>query len=426
LLNSFRCAFVPRSLGWLVAGLLVVGGGQRLKAEINWPGWGGPTGSSHSEEKGLPLTWSTADLLWKTPLKGEGHSTPVIWGNQVFLTTALDGGRQRVVLAIDRRDGKPLWEQIAWSGEPEESHKMNGWASSSCATNGQVVVAFFGRGGLHAYALDGKRLWSRDLGRFDGPWGTAASPIFYGNTVIQNCDSESKESSLLAVDYRTGETIWSTPRLVIRGWSTPIVIRTANREELILNSHEGVRGYDPASGRELWWCKGFTGRGEPVPAYDGHLLYVVNGLPGGDVYAVRPGGEGDVTESHRTWHTPRRGGRDLPSPTVIGKYMLAVSMSGILFCYDCETGKELWKERIGANYSSSPLVAEGRAYFQSDAGETVVVEPGDQIKIVARSVLGSEADELFRAALVPSQGQLFIRSTKSLYCVGAKQASAAQ
>ena len=302
---------------------------------------------------------------------------------------------------------------------------MNGWASATCATNGQVVVAFFGRGGLHAYALDGKHLWSHDLGRFEGPWGTAASPIFYGDTVIQNCDSESPEASLLAVDYRTGETVWSTPREVVRGWSTPIIIRVQDRDELILNGQSGVRGYDPATGRELWHCKGFNGRGEPVPAYAHGLLYVVNGLAG-DVYSVRPGGAGDVTDTHRAWHTPRRVGRDLPSPVVIGKHVLAISMPGILFCYDCDTGKELWKERIGANYSSTPLVAEGRAYFQSDAGETVVIEPGDELKIVAKSDLSSHDDELFRAALVPSRGQMFVRSTRYLYCIGAKAADGAR
>ena len=419
-----QCLELLWRLGMAAGALLLVSAaGSPSRGEINWPGWGGPTGSGHSEEKNLPTSWTADNILWKAPLQGEGHSSPCVWGQQVFLTTALDGGRERVVMSLDRTTGKLLWQHVAWKGEPEESHKMNGWASATCATNGTVVVAFFGRGGLHGYTLDGKQLWSRDLGRFDGPWGTAASPIFYGETVIQNCDSESPESSLLAVDYRTGKTVWNTPRLVIRGWSTPIVIRAGEREELILNSHEGVRSYDPATGRELWWCKGFTGRGEPVPAYDGQKLYVVNGLPGGDVYAVRPGGEGDVTETHRTWHTPRRGGRDLPSPVVIGKYMLAVNMPGILYCYDCETGKELWKERIGANFSSSPLVAGGRAYFQTDAGETVVVEPGETMNIVARSTMPSAADELFRAAPVPSRGQLLIRSTRFLYCVGGKGAT---
>jgi hypothetical protein len=302
---------------------------------------------------------------------------------------------------------------------------MNGHASATCATNGQMVVAFFGRGGLHAYSLDGKHLWSRDLGRFDGPWGTAASPIFYGDTVIQNCDSESPESALVAVDSSTGETVWKTPRQVIRGWSTPLVIKTDQREELVLNSQQGVRGYDPKTGAELWHCHGFSGRGEPVPAFAQGLLCVVNGLSG-DIYAVRPGGEGDVTATHRVWHTPRRAGRDLPSPVAVGKYLLVCSMGGILVGYDCTTGKELWKERIGSKFATTPLVAEGRAYFQSEDGETVVVEPGETMKIVAKSKLASDSDEIFRASIVPSQGQLFIRSTRFLYCIGPKSGDAAK
>jgi outer membrane protein assembly factor BamB len=387
------------------------------KAEVNWPRWGGPDGSSHTTESGLPLKWTAADIAWKVPLQGFGQSMPCIWGDTILLTTALDGGKQRVVFAVDRRTGKTLWEQVAWTGEPEDSHVMNGHASASCATNGKVVVAFFGKGGLHGYALDGKPLWSRDLGQFDGPWGTAASPIFYGDTVIQNCDSESDDSYLLAVNAETGETVWKTPRQVIRGWSTPIVIQTPQREELILNSHSGVRGYDPKTGAELWWCKGFNGRGEPVPAYAHGLLYVLNGLAG-DVYSVRPGGAGDVTGTNRVWHTPRRAGRDLPSPVVVGDYLLGCSMAGVLVCYDCQSGKELWKQRIGPKFSTTPLVAEGHAYFQSEEGHTIVIEPGPEMKIVGESKLESDSDELFRASIVPCQGQLFIRSNKFLYCIG--------
>ncbi|MEX0676956.1 MAG: PQQ-binding-like beta-propeller repeat protein [Pirellulales bacterium] len=397
---------------------------RESRAEVNWPRWGGPDGTSHSAETGLPVSWTEENIVWKAGLKGWGQSMPVVWGDRIFLTTALDGGRQRVVFCVDRRDGKTLWEQAAWTGEPEPSHNMNGHASATCATNGKVVVAFFGRGGLHAYSLDGKHLWSRDLGRFEGPWGTAASPIFYGDTVIQNCDSESPESSLVAVDYRTGETVWNTPRMVIRGWSTPVIVKTPEREELVLNSQLGVRSYNPKTGAELWWCKGFAGRGEPVPAYAHGMLFVVNGLQG-DIYAVRPGGTGDVTATHRAWHTPRRAGRDLPSPVVIDKYLLACSMPGILFCYDCQTGKELWKERIGPKFSSTPLVSEGRAYFQSEEGDTIVVEPGEKMNIVGKSKLESESDELFRASLVPCQGQILIRSNKFLYAIGPKSGGAA-
>ena len=395
------------------------------RAEVHWPRWGGPDGSSHTAETGLPLQWTEENIVWKAGLEGFGQSRPGGWGDRLFLTTALEDGRQRVVFCVDRKSGKTLWREVAWTGEPEPSHKMNGHASATCATNGKVVVAFFGRGGLHAYSLEGKHLWSRDLGRFDGPWGTAASPIFHGDTVIQNCDSESPESALVAVDSSTGETVWKTPRQVIRGWSTPLVIKTDQREELVLNSQQGVRGYDPKTGAELWWCQGFSGRGEPVPAFSQGLLCVVNGLSG-DIYAVRPGGEGDVTATHRVWHTPRRAGRDLPSPVTVGNYLLVCSMGGILVGYDCTTGKELWKERIGSKFATTPLVSEGRAYFQSEDGETVVVEPGDTMKIVAKSKLASDSDEIFRASLVPSQGQLFIRSTKFLYCIGPKSGDAAK
>ncbi len=411
-----RCCNVRSRLaaGLMILALVLAG---EAGAEVNWPRWGGPAGDSHTQETGLPLKWSADNVLWKAELPGVGQSSPVIWGDRIFLTSALDKGRQRVVFAVDRKSGKLLWQHVAWTGEPEPSHVMNGWASSSCATNGKVVVAFFGRGGMHAYSLDGQHLWSRNLGQFEGPWGTAASPIFHGDLVIQNCDSESKESSLLAVDARTGETVWNTPREVVRGWSTPIVIRGAQREELILNSHTGVRSYDPRSGRELWWCKGFNGRGEPVPAYENGLLYVVNGLAG-DIYSVRPGGEGDVTGKDRVWHTPRRAGRDLPSPVAVGNYLMVISMAGILTCYDCASGKELWKDRLADKYSSTPLVAEGRVYFQSEAGGTTVVEPGDKLNVVAESKLPAEPDEIFRASLVPCQGQIFSRSTRFLYCIG--------
>jgi outer membrane protein assembly factor BamB len=390
-----------------------------VRSEDRWPRLGGPDGSSHSTETGLPTQWTAENILWKSALKGFGQSSPCIWDGRIFLTTALNDGRERMVFAVDQRDGRILWEHIAWTGEPERTHVMNGHASATCATNGQVVVAFFGKGGLHGYTLDGKHLWSRDLGDFAGPWGTAASPIFHGDTVIQNCDSESAESFLQAVDSQTGETIWKTPREAIRGWSTPIVINTGDREELVLNGHTGVRGYDPRSGAELWWCKSFNGRGEPVPAYAHGLLYVINGLAG-DVYSVRPGGEGNITQTNMVWHTPRRAGRDLPSPVVIGDYLLGCSMAGVLVCYDTATGKELWKERIGPKFSSTPLVAEGRAYFQSEEGDTIVLEPGPQIKIVGESKIESDSEELFRSSIVPSGGRLYIRSNKFLYCIGGK------
>jgi outer membrane protein assembly factor BamB len=397
-----------------------------VAADANWPSWRGPTGDGHSAEKGLPIQWDAKSVVWKTPLKGRGQSSPVIWGERIFLTTAPADGKQRVVCCLDRKDGKLLWEHVAWKGTPEKSHEMNGWATPTCATDGENVVAFFGKGGLHGYRVDGQPLWSRDLGKFAGPWGTAASPILIGDLVIQNCDAE-QEAFLIALDKRTGKEVWRTPRDVPErgGWSTPVLVKAGSREELVLNGAKAVTAYDPATGKPLWFCKSFNGRGEPTATPGSGLLFMVNGLRG-DFYAVRPGGDGDVTKSHLAWHTPRRGARDQPSPIVIGEYVLVADMGGVTTCYEAKSGKELWKERLNGKFSSSPIAAGGLAYYQSDEGTTYVLEPGPKMKLVARNNLGTGGDEVFRASLTPSAGQIFSRSDRALYCIGRKNAKGAE
>lgn len=403
---------------FIIALLLCLGSVQHIGAAGNWPSWRGPTGDGQSSESSVPVHWDAKSVVWKTPLKGRGQSSPVIWGDRIFLTAALEIGKQRLVICLDRKDGKVLWEHVAWTGTPEKSHAMNGWASATCATDGEVVVAFFGKGGIHGYNLEGKQLWTRDLGTFEGPWGTAASPLIAGNLVIQNCDAE-KEAYLVALDKMTGKTVWRTPRDVPDrgGWSSPVLINTGTRQELVLNGAKAVTAYDPATGKPLWSCKSFNGRGEPTATPGNGLLYMINGLQG-DIYAVRPGGEGDVTKTHMAWHTPRRGGRDQPSPIVIGKYLIVSNMDGLVTGYDAMTGQELWKERINGKFSAAPIAAGGLVYFQSDGGVTYVLEPGPKMKLVTRNELGAGADELFRASLTPSSGQMFSRSDRMLYCIG--------
>src|SRR5262245_61463108 len=165
-------------------------GDSAARCESNWPRWRGPEQNGHTHEKNLPLKWSDADLVWKTPLPGIGQSSPIIWGDRIFLTSALNNGKERLVFCVNRKSGQIVWQQSAWKGQPEPSHQLNGWASASCVTDGEVVVAFFGRGGIHAYTVEGKPLWSRDLGPFESPWGTAACPIIIDGRVIQNCDSD--------------------------------------------------------------------------------------------------------------------------------------------------------------------------------------------------------------------------------------------
>jgi outer membrane protein assembly factor BamB len=386
--------------------------------ETDWPRWRGPQQNGHTADMNLPTKWSEQDIAWKTSLPGIGQSSPIIWGERIFLTSALEKGKTRLVFCVNRKTGQIEWQHIAWQGDPEPIHAMNSWASSSCVTDGEVVIAFFGKGGLHGYTVDGKHLWSKDLGTFAGPWGTSACPVLFGDMVIQNCDAD-VNAQLIAFDKRTGNEIWKTKRREHRGWSTPIFVDVDGRQELVLNGHEGVQGYDPKTGAELWFCKGFAGRGEPTVTPAGKLLCVVNGQPG-DFYAVKPGGSGDVTATHMAWHTPRKSGRDTPSPIVVGKYIIVCSLDGIASCYDAENGEVYWKERISGKFSASPIAAKGLVYFLNEAGKTFVIEPGETLKVVAENEIPAGKDEIFRASLTPSAGQLFVRSTTTLYCLGTK------
>jgi outer membrane protein assembly factor BamB len=391
-------------------------------AENNWPQWRGSNGMGQSSESGLPVKWDASSVEWKVVLPGQGQSSPVIWGEQIYLTSSLENGKTRVVFCIDRKKGELLWEQTAWEGEPEKTHSMNMFASPTCATDGDIVVAFFGRGGLHCYDKDGKKAWSVDLGAFDGTWGTGASPIIVGDLVIQNCDAEGV-SSLVAFDKKTGSERWRArrPEMPRGGWSTPLLIDTGARKELVLNGEFGVQAYDPVAGEELWFCKGFNGRGTPTPVFAHGLLYVVNGKPG-DIYSVRPGGSGDVTKTHMAWHTPRTGGRDLPSPIVVGESLFVVNLQpGIGTIYAASTGTQLTRTRLEGKFSASPIASDGLIYVVSEAGDTIVIRPGQELEILSRNSVGSSQDEVFRASPAVSDGQIFLRSDQTLYCIGKRR-----
>jgi outer membrane protein assembly factor BamB len=384
----------------------------------NWPRFRGEDGDAHSTQAGLPTKWGPESVLWKTPLKGRGQSSPVVWGDSIFLTSAQDDGKQRLVFCVDARSGKIVWEQVAWTGTPEQSHERNGWASATCCTDGQHVYASFGKAGLHCYDMDGKHVWSRQLGEFQSATrrGTAASPVLVDDLVILNGDSES-DPFLFGINKLTGETVWKTDRPAEEGYSTPVILQAAGRKELVLNGSSFIAGYEPATGKELWKCKSFAGRGEPAPAIGKGVVYVVNGQPG-DFYAVRTDGIGDITHSGMLWHTPRRGGRDGPSPILVNNYLLVSNMAGIATCYDAATGKELWKQRIGGAISASPFAAEGHAYLLYEDGETLVTDPGPAFKEISRNMISPAAGEIFRASPVPCEGHILLRADRTLYCVG--------
>lgn len=387
-------------------------------AQDNWPRWRGPQQNGHYSGDNLPLEWNDSNIKWRTDLPGRGQSTPCIWGDRIFLTSAKEDGKERIVLAIDKNTGELLWQKTVWTGTPERAHALNGWASPSCATDGERVYAFFGFAGLHCLTVDGEEVWKKDLGEFDeGGRGTGASPILVREMLIQNCDAE-KDSRLMAFDKRTGEEIWTTTRENAQGWSTPILITVDNHEELILNGDSRVTAYNPDTGKELWFCKSFTGRGAPTVTYANGLLHLINGKPG-EGYAVRPGGSGDVTDTHMVWHSRRPKGRDLPSPVVVGKYLVSVNMDGLYSCFDSLSGEQLWLGRVGGRHLASPVSFRGKAVFLEETGITHIIDPGDQFVLEHSNKVTRHSDEeLFRSSPVPSDGHVYLRSTDALYKIG--------
>ncbi|MCA9266922.1 MAG: PQQ-binding-like beta-propeller repeat protein [Planctomycetales bacterium] len=408
-----------------VAALYLSRAGIAAEQDANWPRFGGPLGDFHTSDTALPTEWDAGKIVWRTSLGGFGQSSPVIWNDQIFLTTseqAADGKVARQVMCVNRKDGKIAWKTEVAVGGGETIHKMNSFATGTCATDGQRVVAYFGPGGLHCLDMQGKIQWSLDLVKPTGPFGFGASPIILGDMVIQNCDAEGP-SSLIAVNKNTGETIWRTARkdMPKGGWSTPILIDAGQRKELILNGEFGVHGYNPETGEDLWSCQSFNGRGTPVPAWTHGLLITVNGKPG-DLYAVKPGGSGDVTKTHMAWHTARGGARDLPSPVAAGDFCFVVNMAGVGSMYDVASGKELWRERVGGNFSATPLVANGLIYAMDEEGSTLVIRPGAKLDVVAKNRIGDIGDQIFFFLSTPSQGRLLLRSDSTLYCIGSGEA----
>lgn len=386
------------------------------REESNWPSWRGPSGTGVSSATDLPVKWTNDNVRWKTELVGEGQSSPVVWDERIFLTSATEGGRNRVVMCLDRKSGKLLWQKTAWTGEPEKTNGMNQYASATCATDGKHVVAFFGRGGIHCYDFDGENLWSRDLGKFEGPWGTAASPIIYEDLVIQNCDAEDK-ASIIGLDKRTGKTVWETPREKYRGWSSPLLVETPQRTEIVINGDRGVNAYEAKTGKELWFAGGHNGRGTPTVTKFENTLIAVGGRSG-TMLAMKPGGSGTIAEADRVWHTVRKGGRDLPSPIVSDKYLVVVShRPGVATSYDAANGKELGKTRLEGKFSASPIVANGLVYIPNESGDVFVLRPAENLEVVAKNQLDIADEEVFRACVTPSQGELLIRSQRVLYCV---------
>ena len=385
-----------------------------------WPQWRGPSAQGHVAEAKYTDTWSpTSAMQWKVTVPGRGNSSPVVWGDRVFLTTARDNGRRVSMLAFSRTDGRVLWETFVPQDGVENVHDKNGYASATPATDGQRVYASFGRHGLVAVDMSGKIVWHRKFGVIDNYHGPAGSPVLYKDRIFLYQDQTPRASQtafVAAFDKATGRTLWQTPRTQTVGWGTPVVVDIGDRDELVVSGQSRVAAYDPDSGRELWTVRGMTFEVIPTPVV-GHGLVFASSGRAGPTLAIRPGGSGDVTQTHVAWSTPR-GSPFVPSGIVVGDLLYLVNdMQSILTVYEAKSGTLVYQGRMGIaqreGFSASPVAVNGKVFFTNDEGQTFVVQAGREFKLLHVNELGART--LASPALV--DGTWYWRSDGQLVAI---------
>ncbi|MFP6667611.1 MAG: PQQ-binding-like beta-propeller repeat protein [Pirellulales bacterium] len=411
----------------------------------DWPAWRGPRGDGTSLEQAVPTQWNeTENISWQVEIPGIGHASPIVLGDYMFLVTCIEETRERMLLCLDRRTGKTVWRRVVIRAPLEAIHQLNSRASSTPATDGKYVYVSFlepdgstvpaevvrkrsgelranntgkavnpGSMCVAAYDLSGQRQWITRPGGFASVWGYCASPIVFEDKVIINGDHDG-DAYIVALDCKTGETIWKVPRENrIRSHSVPLIRKLDGRMQMMVVGSHSIVSYDPNDGAKYWYTVGPKGRAVASPVFATGLLLVSTAYPDREFLAIRPDGHGDVTDTHIAW----RNGQSapyVPSPISVGDYLLAVSDDGIASCFNAATGKRHWRKRIGKRHSAALVTAGGLVYFLSDAGVTRVVRPGTQFKLIAENRIG----ERCYASPAISRGQIFLRSDKHLFCVG--------
>lgn len=388
----------------------------------NWPCWRGPQGDGTSDDSGAPVYWSAAsNVLWRVAIPGAGHASPVVWENRIFLVTAIAGSEERVLLCLNRDDGRELWRQTVVRTPLEGKHPLNSHASSTPATDGRLVyVAFLDRTEMlvAAFDLDGRRKWLVRPGPFESKHGFCSSPVLYRDKVIVNGDHDGN-SYIIALDRESGRTVWKTPREnQTRSYCVPLIRSIGGRTQMVLSGDKCVASYDPENGRRHWLIDGPTEQFVASLVYSpkAGLLFMTGGFPDHHLLAIDPTGTGNVTRTHIRWRT-NKGVAYVPSPIVVGEYLLIVSDSGVAHCFEAATGKLLWQERMGEHHASL-VSAGGLVYFLNDDGLTRLVKPGRGYELVASNELG---EKCFASPAI-SNGQLFIRGDRSLFCIADRAA----
>jgi outer membrane protein assembly factor BamB len=423
----------------------------------SWPAFRGARAAGVADGQRLPDTWNGAkgeNILWRTPIPGLAHSSPIVWGDRVFLTTAVssrnpnatfkpglygdgDASDDRsphkwMLYAIDKRTGQTVWERVAFDGEPREKrHIKSTYASSTPATDGRIVVAWFGSQGVHAYDMDGNRLWQVDLGRLDMgaydipafEWGPASSPIIWNDFVILQVDTQA-DSFLIALHAATGETVWRTERDELPSWGTPTVVTTEAGPVLVTNASNYIRGYDPTTGEELWRLGGSSKITAPTPIFANGLFIVASGrAPERPIFAVRPSARGDLTLGKNStssdavpWSKTGRGSY-MPTPLVYDGILYVLANNGVFDAYDVATGEEIYRQRLehlGSGFSASPVAADGKLYLANEDGDILIVRAGRTFEHLGANSMG----ELLMATPALSEGVMYVRGTGTLFAIG--------
>jgi len=416
-------------------------------AQTNWPQWRGTGGSGISTETGVPLEWSESkNIAWKTAIPGRGHSSPIVWGDRVFLTTSIEGpivpGAEAVrhyrrgeeylhpdsvganhsytmkLFCLDLKSGRVRWEKTVYEGTVHDNrHKKNTYASATPATDGRFVYLSFEAEGVYCYDFDGKRIWKTSLGKIaKGGMGPGTSPVLYENLVILQCDQEYGEGSFIAaVDKKTGKEVWRVSRDQRRSWATPLLIKTAQRTEMVTSGPNKIISYDPGTGRELWSAPGVVSNPIPSPVAGQGLVFVTAGSDTKRAFAIRLGGSGDLAGTSNLVWSYDKGTAYVPSPILYNDYLYLVTDAGAITCIEAGTGKVIYQTRIpmAARFTASPVAFEGKILFVSEDGDSFILKGGPTPEILNANALGEPV--YASPAIVP--GRILIRGQDNLYCI---------
>ena len=446
---------------WLIS-LLVLGTATGLAQQNNtapaqWAQWRGPAHNGVARGD-APTTWSDKqNIRWQARLPGRGHSTPVIWGNRIFLTTAVpaspealnaipatapptpgSGGRgmpgggvgggiehQLIVMCLDRKTGKVLWQHSPKTAAPHEGyHRMYGsFASNSPVTDGKNVWAFFGSRGLYCYDLNGKLVWQKDFGvqmKMRLQFGEGGAPVLADDRLVLLFDHDAG-SFIVAVDKTSGKELWRTARDEISTWTTPLILEHNGSKQVVVSATRKVRSYDLMTGKQLWECAGLGVNVIPQPVYQDGVVYVMSGYVNPKLMAIKLGKEGDLTGTDAVLWTQTKGLSYTASPVFHDGKFYAVTDNGLVSCFDAKTGTPYYQQqRLPKPYNlkASPVAANGKLYVPTEDGDVVVVKLGEKYEVVATN---SMPDQLFIASPIVLDGEMFLRSQNTLYCISEKK-----